>query len=97
MLQEESRGKTEQIAENSSRTHLHSREVRKMADDMAELVQNSLNRADSIVEEANNQEKITDMTGQTFSSVDKMAKELYELSRFDNTEGGDGQNYVSDI
>lgn len=96
-LQEESRGKTEQIAENSSRTHLHSREVRKMADDMAELVQNSLNRADSIVEEASNQEKITDMTGQTFSNVDRMARELYELSRFDSTEGGDGQNYVSDI
>lgn len=33
-----------------------------MAEEMAELVKNSLDRAASIVQEANNQEKITDMT-----------------------------------
>lgn len=82
-LQADSRGKTEQIATNSEQTNQHSLQVREMAEQMADLVQNSLNRADSIVDEANNQEKITDMTGQTFSNVEQIAKELYELSQFD--------------
>ena len=91
-LQADSRGKTEQIAESSSQTSGHSQKVSKMAEEMAALVQNSLDRAGSIVEEANNQEKITDMTGQTFSAVDQMARELYELSRFDKAEEGDGRS-----
>ncbi len=82
-LQTDSRGKTEQIVQNSSETHQHSQQVRAMAEQMAELVQNSLDRADAIVKEADSQEKITDMTSQTFSGVDQMAKELYELSQFD--------------
>lgn len=82
-LQADSRGKTEQIAQNSVQTNQHSHQVRVMAEEMADLVQNSLNRADSIVEEANHQEKITDMTGQTFSSVEQIAKELYEISQFE--------------
>lgn len=90
-LQEDSRGKTEQIAESSSQTSGHSQKVREMAEEMAALVQNSLDRAGSIVEEANNQEKITDMTRQTFSSVDQMARELYDLSRFDQTGEGNGE------
>ncbi len=96
-LQAESRGKTEQIAESSSQTSGHSQKVREMAEQMAALVQNSLDRAGSIVKEANNQEKITDMTGQTFSTVDQMARELYELSRFDKTEEGDGPSDGSDL
>ena len=96
-LQEDSRQKTEQIAESSSQTNQHSQQVREMAEEMAELVRNSLDRADSIVKEANNQEKITDMTGQTFSSVDQMARELYEISRFERTEDGDEQNNVSNL
>lgn len=82
-LQADSRGKTEQIATNSEQTNQHSLQVREMAEQMADLVQNSLNRADSIVDEATNQEKITDMTEQTFSNVEQIAKELYELSQFD--------------
>ncbi len=54
-----------------------------MADQMADLVQNSLDRADSIVEEASNQAKITDMTSQTFSGVDQMARRLFELSQLE--------------
>lgn len=96
-LQEDSRQKTEQIAESSSQTNQHSQQVREMAEEMAELVKNSLDRADSIVKEANNQEKITDMTGQTFSSVDQMARELYEISRFERTEDEDEQKNVSDL
>lgn len=82
-LQADSRGKTEQIAQSSSLTQEHSRQVHEMAEKMAELVQNSLDRADSIVEEASHQEKITDMTGQTFSGVDQMARKLFELSQLE--------------
>lgn len=96
-LQADSRGKTEQIAENSEQTNQHSLQVREMAEQMADLVQNSLNRADTIVDEANNQEKITDMTSQTFSNVEQIAKELYELSQFDQTDETNGENHVSDI
>lgn len=96
-LQADSRGKTEQIAENSGQTKQHSSQVREMAEEMADLVQNSINCADSIVDETSNQEKITDMTSQTFSSVEQIAKELYGLSRFDRRdEENEGKN-VSDF
>lgn len=82
-LQVDSRKKTEQIAENSEETKQHSRHVLEMTREMADLVQNSLNCAGSIVEESDNQEKITDMTGKTFSKVERIAEELFELSRLD--------------
>lgn len=96
-LQADSRKKTEQIAENSGETKQHSRQVLEMAQEMADLVQNSLNCADSIVGEADTQEKITDMTGEAFSSVEQIAKELYELSRFDKGEREDESENISDI
>lgn len=86
LLQADSRGKTEQIAQNSGQTKQNGQKVQEMAMEMADLVQNSLNRAGSIVEETNNQEKITDMTGQTFSNVEQIAKELYELSQLEHKE-----------
>lgn len=96
-LQEDSRRKTEQIAENSGETKQHSRRVLEMAEEMADLVQNSLNCADSIVDEADNQGKITDMTGETFSSVEQIAKELYELSQLNKEEEEDESENISDI
>lgn len=82
-LQVDSRKKTEQIAENSEETKQHSSHVLEMTREMADLVQNSLNCADSIVAESDNQKKITDMTGETFSKVEQIAEELLELSRLD--------------
>lgn len=82
-LQTDSRKKTEQIAENSGETKQHSRQVLEMTQEMADLVQNSLNCAGTIVEEADNQGKITDMTGEAFSNVEQIAEELFELSRID--------------
>lgn len=80
-LQEESRVKTEQIAENSKQTGERSRQVHEMAQQMKELVQSSYTRANSIVEETNNQKKITAETSKTFGSVKNIADELLELSR----------------
>lgn len=85
-LQADSRKKTEQIAENSEETKQHSRRVLEMTREMSGLVQNSLNCADSIVEEADNQGKITDMTGETFSDVERIAEELFTLSQFEQGE-----------
>lgn len=99
-LQSDSRKKTEQIADSSSQTRQHSKQVLHMAEETADLVQNSINRADSIVDESNNQKQITDMTEETFSCVEQIAKELYQLSQFegngDKSEKNETKN-VSDI
>ena len=80
-LQSESRSKTEQIAENSKQTGERSKQVHEMAQQMAELVQNSYSRANSIVEETDNQKNITAATSKTFGSVRDIADELLELSK----------------
>lgn len=80
-LQAESRSKTEQIAENSKQTGERSRQVHEMAQQMEELVQSSYSRANSIVEETDNQKNITAATSKTFGSVKNIADELLELSK----------------
>lgn len=80
-LQADSRGKTEEIAENSRQTGERSRRVHEMAQQMGELVQNSYTRANSIVDETANQKKISTETSDTFGSVKTIADELLELSR----------------
>lgn len=80
-LQAESRSKTELIAENSKQTGERSKQVHEMAQQMEELVQNSYSRANSIVEETDNQKKITAATSKTFGSVRNIADELLDLSR----------------
>lgn len=79
-LQDDSRVKIEQIVHNSEQTRQSSRIVSDMALQMEELVQSSQALADEIVEEANNQGRITNMTGETFSRVEHIAKDLLELS-----------------
>lgn len=86
-LQADSRSKTEQIAENSKQTGERSRQVHEMAQQMEELVQSSYSRANSIVEETDNQKKITAATSETFGSVKVIADELLDLSRIDKKAG----------
>lgn len=80
-LQAESRNRTEQIADSSKQTGQSSRHVHEMAKQMEELVQNSYTRANSIVEETNNQKKISSATAETFDSVKIIADELLVLSK----------------
>lgn len=80
-LQADSRSRIEQITKDCDQTKQCSQDVRKMSDQMEELVKNSKTLADSIVEKANNQSRITGMTEETFSHVDQIAKELLEVSR----------------
>ncbi len=82
-LQADSRARIEQIAENCDQTMKCSQDVRTMSNRMEELVKNSQTLANSIVEEANNQSRITGMTEETFSHVEQIAKELLELSKID--------------
>ena len=79
-LQADSRTRIEQIAKDCGQTKKCSQEVREKSDQMEELVNNSQIRANSIVEEANNQSRITGMTEEAFSHVTQIAKELLELS-----------------
>ena len=85
-LQDDSRMKIEQIAQNSTQTKQNSQSVNDMAAQMEELVQNFQTRANEIVEEAHNQGKITDMTGETFARVENIAKDLLELSHIAKEE-----------
>ena len=85
-LQDNSRTKIEEIANNSVQTKQNSQTVSDMAAQMEELVQNSQTRANEIVEEANNQGRITSITGETFARVENIAKDLLELSRLTQEE-----------
>ncbi len=85
-LQTVSRQKAEQIAMSSSQTKECSLQVSNMARQMEELVQNSLSRAKTIVEEADSQARITGMTGQTFSAVKHIANDLLGLSKIDKEQ-----------
>lgn len=80
-LQSDSKSRIEQISKDCDQTKQCSQDVRIMSDQMEELVRNSKNLADSIVEKANNQSKITGMTEETFSHVEQIAKELLEVSK----------------
>lgn len=82
-LQAESRSKTEQIAENSKLTGERSKQVCEMAQQMEDLVQSSYSKANSIVEETDNQKKITVATSETFGSVKTIADELLDLSKIE--------------
>ena len=85
-LQSDSRSKTEQIAEDSRQTGERSRQVCEMALQMKEISESSYSKANSIVEETDNQKRVTSATSATFSSVKVMADELLMLSSFDNGE-----------
>ena len=85
-LQDNSRAKIEQIAHNSAQTKQSSQVVSDMAAQMEELVQDSQTRANEIVEKAYNQGRITDMTGETFTRVEQIAKDLLDISRHAQVE-----------
>lgn len=80
-LQQDSKSKIEQITKDCDQTKQCSQNVREMSVQMEGLVKNSKTLADSIVEKANNQSRITGMTEETFSHVEQIAKELLEVSR----------------
>lgn len=83
-LQEDSKSKIEQITKDCDQTKQCSQNVREMSVQMEGLVKNSKTLADSIVEKANNQSRITGMTEETFSHVEQIAKELLEVSRMNS-------------
>lgn len=80
-LQSDSRGKTEQIAEDSRQTGERSRQVFEMAVQMKEITESSYAKANSIVGETDNQKRNISATSETFASVKTIADELFELSR----------------
>ena len=79
-MQKNSITMTEQIVERSDETRVYSEQVRDMALSLDELVSNFKNRADVIVDEANNEGEITSLTGESFGRVKSIAEELLTLS-----------------
>ncbi|MBD5445107.1 MAG: hypothetical protein HDR29_06090, partial [Lachnospiraceae bacterium] len=71
---------TEQIVERSDKTRSYSEQVRDMALSLDELVSNFKSRADEIVDDANNEGKITGLTEESFARVKIIAEELLTLS-----------------
>lgn len=79
-MQKNSITMTEQIVERSNKTRSYSDQVRDMALSLDELVSNFKNRADVIVDDANNEGEITDLTEESFARVKRIAEELLTLS-----------------
>lgn len=80
-LQSDSRGKTELIAEDSRQTGQRSKQLFEMAAEMKEIAESSYSKANSIVEETDNQKRMTSETTDTFTNVKTIADELFQLSR----------------
>lgn len=80
-MQKDSITMTEQIVERGNKTRSYSEQVRDMALSLDELVSNFKNRADEIVDGANNEGEITGMTEASFARVKGIAEELLTLSR----------------
>lgn len=95
-LQADSKLRIEQISRNCDQTKQCSQEVRKMSDQMEMFVTNSKNLADSIVEKANNQSKITGTTEETFFHVEQIAKELLEVSQMSGKNDQEGKICISE-
>lgn len=86
-LQSDSRSKTEQIAEDSRQNGERSRQVSDMAAQMKDIAESSYSKANSIVEETDNQKRITAATSDTFTNVKTIADELLVLSKIDKGNG----------
>lgn len=83
-LQEDSREKTKLIAESGKQTGERGGRVHEMARQMAQIVQISYEKANDIVEETDNQKRVTAATSTNFDKVSATAGELLELSSFGN-------------
>jgi len=79
-LQLESQKKTEVISANTDETRKHSLELLNMANQMRVLVENSRERAEIIVKQSSEQEDINNNTKETFNSVERVAKDLLDIS-----------------
>lgn len=80
-LQTESQKKTELISDNTDETNKHSLGVLEMADQMRGLVENSRERANTIVEKGNEQTNINNRTKENFGGVEAVANDLLEISK----------------
>lgn len=79
-MQKDSITMTEQIVERSDKTRTHGEQVHDMALSLDGLVSNFKCRADEIVDDANNEGRITGLTEKSFARVKDIAEELLALS-----------------
>lgn len=82
-MQNESQQMIHQIAENVENTREQSGKVREMTGQMEELVGNSLERAQVIVKETEQQTEATSSVSDVFMNVKTVANDLLEISNLD--------------
>ena len=80
-LQTESGEKAQMVAVSSGDAVEHSKQVLQMVDQMQELLKNTLNRANQIVQESATQKTVTGEVEESFHQVNDVSNSLLEISR----------------
>lgn len=79
-LQTESGEKAKMVAASSEDTKAHGEQVLNMVKQMQELVENTLEQANQIVQESETQKKVTSQVQDSFHHVNDVSKNLLEIS-----------------
>lgn len=79
-LQSDSREMAEKVSESSVDTKNYSSKILSMTDEMHNLVQNSLEKAEQIVQESQSQASVTESVKSSFGQVSKVSKDLLTIS-----------------
>ena len=85
-LQTESGEKARMVAASSEDTVEHSEQVLKMVNQMQELLENTLNQANQIVQESSIQKDVTKEVENSFHHVNDVSKSLLEIGRIEVTD-----------
>ena len=80
-LQTESGEKAKMVAGSSEDTKAHGEQVLNMVKQMQELVENTLEQANQIVQESEIQKKVTGQVQDSFHQVNDVSKNLLEISK----------------
>lgn len=80
-LQTESGEKAKMVASSSEDTKAHGEQVLKMVKQMQELVENTLEQANQIVQESETQKGVTSEVQDSFHQVNDVSRDLMEISK----------------
>lgn len=80
-LQTESGEKAKMVASSSEDTKAHGEQVLKMVKQMQELVENTLEQANQIVQESETQKGVTNEVQDSFHQVNDVSRDLMEISK----------------
>ncbi|MGN0377932.1 MAG: methyl-accepting chemotaxis protein [Suilimivivens sp.] len=82
-LQSQSSSMAKEVSASSEDTALHGEKVLQMIKEMQQLVENTLNQATQIVQEADTQKKVTGEVENSFHQVDHVSGNLLKISKME--------------